>query len=142
METNPGEVTQLLKTMSRGDRKAAEALFALIYAELHPLVRAYMRPQASRSHATGYRSHQRGLVTFKHLSITRAVQQILAPGLLLLATTCTGLNHRLGKCEVRYCSWLAPAGRPEASNAFSASWRDVQPDHCVPLPVHSACTAT
>jgi hypothetical protein len=50
--------------------------------------------------------------------------------------------YRLGKCGVRYCSWLAPAGRPLASNAFSESWRDVQPDHCVLLPVHSACTAT
>jgi hypothetical protein len=47
-----------------------------------------------------------------------------------------------GNAEYRYCAWPAPAGRPVASNAFSASWRDVQPDHRVPLPVHSACTAT
>jgi hypothetical protein len=36
--------------------------------------------------------------------------------------------YRLGKCGVRYCSSLAPAGRPLPSNAFAASWRDVQPD--------------
>jgi RNA polymerase sigma factor (TIGR02999 family) len=39
----PGEVTQLLKAMSQGDGKAAEALFPLVYAELHRLARSYMR---------------------------------------------------------------------------------------------------
>jgi RNA polymerase sigma-70 factor, ECF subfamily len=43
METNPGEGTQLLKAMRRGDGKAADALFPLLYAELHRLAQAYMR---------------------------------------------------------------------------------------------------
>jgi RNA polymerase sigma factor (TIGR02999 family) len=43
MDTNPGEVTKLLKAMSQGEGKAAEALFPFVYAELHRLARAYMR---------------------------------------------------------------------------------------------------
>jgi hypothetical protein len=43
MDTNPGEVTRLLKVMSQGDGKAAEVLFPLVYSELHRRARKYMR---------------------------------------------------------------------------------------------------
>jgi RNA polymerase sigma-70 factor (ECF subfamily) len=43
MDTEHGQVTQLLKAMAHGDAKAAEDLFPLVYAELHRLAKAYMR---------------------------------------------------------------------------------------------------
>jgi RNA polymerase sigma-70 factor (ECF subfamily) len=43
METNPGQVTELLKAMGQGDEKAADALLPLVYAELHRLAKIYMR---------------------------------------------------------------------------------------------------
>ena len=43
MENDTGQVTQLLKAMRAGDGQATETLLPLVYAELHRLVRAYMR---------------------------------------------------------------------------------------------------
>jgi len=43
MENNRGQVTELLKAMRAGDGQAAENLLPLVYAELHRLVKAYMR---------------------------------------------------------------------------------------------------
>src|SRR5665213_1310257 len=43
MPSPDGEVTQLLKAMSRGDAGAGERLLPLVYAELHKLARSYMR---------------------------------------------------------------------------------------------------
>jgi RNA polymerase sigma-70 factor, ECF subfamily len=43
METDGGQVTQLLKAMRAGDPHAAQDLLPLVYAELHRLARAYMR---------------------------------------------------------------------------------------------------
>lgn len=43
MDTNDGQVTQLLKAMHDGDAQAAESLLPLLYGELHRLARAYMR---------------------------------------------------------------------------------------------------
>jgi RNA polymerase sigma factor (TIGR02999 family) len=43
MESNSGEVTQLLKAMHGGDSAAAEHLLPLVYNELHRLAQAYMR---------------------------------------------------------------------------------------------------
>jgi hypothetical protein len=43
METNPGQVTELLKAMGEGDEKTADALLPLAYAELHRLAKIYMR---------------------------------------------------------------------------------------------------
>lgn len=43
METNPGEVTRLLKAMRAGDASAADDLLPLVYAELHRIAEAYMR---------------------------------------------------------------------------------------------------
>jgi RNA polymerase sigma-70 factor (ECF subfamily) len=43
METNPGQVTQLLIAMGHGDEKAAETLLPPVYAEFHRLAKAYMR---------------------------------------------------------------------------------------------------
>src|SRR5665213_129077 len=43
MSSPDGEVTQLLKAMSRGDAGAGERLLPLVYAELHKLARSYMR---------------------------------------------------------------------------------------------------
>jgi RNA polymerase sigma factor (TIGR02999 family) len=43
VDTNPGEVTRLLKAMRAGDASAADALLPLVYAELHRIAEAYMR---------------------------------------------------------------------------------------------------
>jgi len=43
MESDSGQVTQLLKAMRAGDAQAAENLLPLVYAELHRLARSYMR---------------------------------------------------------------------------------------------------
>jgi RNA polymerase sigma factor (TIGR02999 family) len=43
VESNPGEVTRLLKAMRAGDASAAEDLLPLVYAELHRIAEAYMR---------------------------------------------------------------------------------------------------
>ena len=43
MSTPVGEVTDLLKAMSRGEPDAGEKLLPLVYAELHKLARSYMR---------------------------------------------------------------------------------------------------
>lgn len=43
MEPAPGDVTQLLKAMHRGDPAAAERLLPLVYSELRRLAGAYMR---------------------------------------------------------------------------------------------------
>jgi RNA polymerase sigma factor (TIGR02999 family) len=43
VETNPGEVTRLLKAMRAGDASAADDLLPLVYAELHRIAEAYMR---------------------------------------------------------------------------------------------------
>src|SRR6201996_4064216 len=43
MESDSGQVTQLLKAMRGGDSNAAEDLLPLVYAELHRLARSYMR---------------------------------------------------------------------------------------------------
>src|SRR5665213_1676312 len=43
MSTPVGEVTELLKAMSRGEPDAGEKLLPLVYAELHRLARSYMR---------------------------------------------------------------------------------------------------
>jgi RNA polymerase sigma-70 factor (ECF subfamily) len=43
MQSNPGEVTQLLKAMHGGDTSAAGRLLPLVYSELHRLAQAYMR---------------------------------------------------------------------------------------------------
>jgi len=43
VESNPGEVTRLLKAMRAGDASAADDLLPLVYAELHRIVEAYMR---------------------------------------------------------------------------------------------------
>jgi RNA polymerase sigma-70 factor, ECF subfamily len=43
MDSNPGEVTRLLKAMHDGDSGAAENLLPLVYAELHRIASAYMR---------------------------------------------------------------------------------------------------
>jgi RNA polymerase sigma factor (TIGR02999 family) len=42
-QSNPGEVTQLLKAMHDGDTSAAGRLLPLVYSELHRLAQAYMR---------------------------------------------------------------------------------------------------
>jgi RNA polymerase sigma-70 factor, ECF subfamily len=43
METEGGQVTQLLKAMAHRDSKAADSLLPLVYSELHRLAKAYMR---------------------------------------------------------------------------------------------------
>jgi RNA polymerase sigma-70 factor (ECF subfamily) len=43
MDSDGGQVTQLLKAMHAGDAQAAENLLPLVYAELHHLAKAYMR---------------------------------------------------------------------------------------------------
>ena len=43
MTIEKGEVTQLLKAMTRGDSGAAEKLLPLVYTELHRLAASYMR---------------------------------------------------------------------------------------------------
>jgi RNA polymerase sigma-70 factor (ECF subfamily) len=43
VEENAGQVTQLLKAMRAGDKRAAEELLPLVYRELHRLARSYMR---------------------------------------------------------------------------------------------------
>jgi RNA polymerase sigma-70 factor, ECF subfamily len=43
VQSNPGEVTQLLKAMHSGDTSAAGRLLPLVYSELHRLAQAYMR---------------------------------------------------------------------------------------------------
>ncbi|MGA2535577.1 MAG: sigma-70 family RNA polymerase sigma factor [Terracidiphilus sp.] len=43
LQSDPGEVTQLLKAMHAGDPAAADRLLPLVYAELHRLAQAYMR---------------------------------------------------------------------------------------------------
>jgi RNA polymerase sigma-70 factor (ECF subfamily) len=43
MDSNPGEVTRLLKAMHAGDSSAAEHLLPLVYSELHRLAESYMR---------------------------------------------------------------------------------------------------
>lgn len=43
MKEDTGEVTQLLKAMRTGDKRAAEKLLPMVYQELHRLARAYMR---------------------------------------------------------------------------------------------------
>jgi len=43
VETNPGEVTRLLKAMNAGDAAAGEQLLPLVYKELHRIAEAYMR---------------------------------------------------------------------------------------------------
>ena len=43
MDSDHGQVTQLLKAMRAGDAQAAENLLPLVYAELHRLAKAYMR---------------------------------------------------------------------------------------------------
>jgi RNA polymerase sigma-70 factor (ECF subfamily) len=43
MDTDPGEVTGLLKAMRAGDSSAADKLLPLVYAELHRIAEAYMR---------------------------------------------------------------------------------------------------
>jgi len=43
VESNPGEVTRLLKAMRAGDASAADDLLPLVYEELHRIVEAYMR---------------------------------------------------------------------------------------------------
>jgi RNA polymerase sigma-70 factor (ECF subfamily) len=43
MDSDSGQVTQLLKAMHAGDAQAAENLLPLVYAELHRLAKSYMR---------------------------------------------------------------------------------------------------
>jgi RNA polymerase sigma-70 factor, ECF subfamily len=43
MDSNPGEVTRLLKSMNVGDQTATEQLLPLVYQELHRIAAAYMR---------------------------------------------------------------------------------------------------
>ncbi len=43
MDSDSGQVTQLLKAMHAGDAQAAENLLPLVYAELHRLAKGYMR---------------------------------------------------------------------------------------------------
>lgn len=43
MESDGGQVTQLLKAMHAGDSEAAQNLLPLVYAELHRLAKSYMR---------------------------------------------------------------------------------------------------
>jgi RNA polymerase sigma-70 factor (ECF subfamily) len=43
MVAEPGQITQLLNAMKRGDSKAADSLLPLVYAELHRLAKSYMR---------------------------------------------------------------------------------------------------
>ena len=43
MDSDNGQVTQLLKAMHAGDAQAAESLLPLVYAELHRLAKGYMR---------------------------------------------------------------------------------------------------
>jgi RNA polymerase sigma factor (TIGR02999 family) len=43
LQSDPGEVTQLLKAMHDGDPSAAGRLLPLVYSELHRLAQAYMR---------------------------------------------------------------------------------------------------
>jgi RNA polymerase sigma-70 factor, ECF subfamily len=43
MDTDPGQITELLKAMNRGDSKAADSLLPLVYRELHRLAKSYMR---------------------------------------------------------------------------------------------------
>jgi RNA polymerase sigma-70 factor, ECF subfamily len=43
MDSNPGEVTRLLKAMNAGDAAAGEQLLPLVYKELHRIAEAYMR---------------------------------------------------------------------------------------------------
>jgi RNA polymerase sigma-70 factor, ECF subfamily len=45
MSTPAGEVTGLLKAMSRGEPDAGEKLLPLVYTELHKLARSYMRKE-------------------------------------------------------------------------------------------------
>src|ERR1700761_1191066 len=48
LDNEIGQVTQLLKAMRAGDEQAAGRLSPLIYAELHHLAKAHMRPDHSR----------------------------------------------------------------------------------------------
>jgi RNA polymerase sigma-70 factor (ECF subfamily) len=43
MDSDGGQVTQLLKAMHAGDSEAAQNLLPLVYAELHRLAKSYMR---------------------------------------------------------------------------------------------------
>jgi len=43
MNSDGGQVTQLLKAIHAGDSQAAESLLPLVYAELHRLAKSYMR---------------------------------------------------------------------------------------------------
>ena len=43
MDTDQGQVTQLLKAMRAGDSKAADILLPLVYTELHRVAKSYMR---------------------------------------------------------------------------------------------------
>jgi RNA polymerase sigma-70 factor, ECF subfamily len=43
MDSQPGEITQLLQAMHTGDSSAADKLLPLVYKELHRLAAAYMR---------------------------------------------------------------------------------------------------
>ena len=43
MDSNPGEVTRLLKAMNAGDAAAAERLLTIVYNELHRIAETYMR---------------------------------------------------------------------------------------------------
>jgi RNA polymerase sigma-70 factor, ECF subfamily len=45
LDNEVGQVTQLLKAMRAGDEQAADSLLPLIYAELHHLAKAYVRPE-------------------------------------------------------------------------------------------------
>ena len=45
MASDPGEVTQLLQAMARGDQSAGERLLPLVYAELHRLAISFMRKE-------------------------------------------------------------------------------------------------
>ena len=48
LDNEIGQVTQLLKAMRAGDEQAAGRLSPLIYAELHHLAKAHMRPDHTR----------------------------------------------------------------------------------------------
>ena len=43
MDSNPGQITQLLQAMRNGDDSAAGDLLPLVYGELHRLAKSYMR---------------------------------------------------------------------------------------------------
>jgi len=47
MSADAGEVTILLRSMTRGDSTAAEKLLPLVYKELHRLAKSYMRRERS-----------------------------------------------------------------------------------------------